>query len=129
MQKLLKMLMSEGQHHVYGFWSMAGVDNASKRRLMKQLLELDLAYPGGLSTYLRNAKQLLEDSRCGKNPYTGCKVAVPHGVAISAATGSGVLAKYEEVGMQAVAKCTFVLVAGGLGERLGYHGIKLRSSR
>lgn len=34
--------------------------------------------------------------------------------------------RYEERGVQAAAKCAFVLVAGGLGERLGYHGIKVR---
>ena len=34
--------------------------------------------------------------------------------------------QYEEKGMEAVKHTGFVLVAGGLGERLGYSGIKVR---
>lgn len=33
--------------------------------------------------------------------------------------------KYEETGVKQVQKTSFVLVAGGLGERLGYNGIKV----
>ena len=33
--------------------------------------------------------------------------------------------KFEEVGVQEARKAAFVLVAGGLGERLGYSGIKV----
>ena len=31
----------------------------------------------------------------------------------------------EAVGIKAIGKCAFMIVAGGLGERLGYKGIKL----
>jgi UDP-N-acetylglucosamine pyrophosphorylase len=34
---------------------------------------------------------------------------------------------YEQLGMTAVKHTAFVLVAGGLGERLGYSGIKVRA--
>lgn len=33
--------------------------------------------------------------------------------------------KYEEAGVKQVQNAAFVLVAGGLGERLGYNGIKV----
>lgn len=33
--------------------------------------------------------------------------------------------KYEQMGLEAVKHTGFVLVAGGLGERLGYSGIKV----
>ena len=33
--------------------------------------------------------------------------------------------KYEETGVKQVQNAAFVLVAGGLGERLGYKGIKV----
>lgn len=33
--------------------------------------------------------------------------------------------KYEETGVKQVQNAAFVLVAGGLGERLGYNGIKV----
>lgn len=34
--------------------------------------------------------------------------------------------QYEEVGVKEARKAAFVLVAGGLGERLGYNGIKVK---
>ena len=34
--------------------------------------------------------------------------------------------KYEEEGLKEASKAIFVLVAGGLGERLGYSGIKVK---
>lgn len=37
--------------------------------------------------------------------------------------------KFEEVGVKEAHKAAFVLVAGGLGERLGYNGIKVKRSR
>lgn len=33
--------------------------------------------------------------------------------------------KYEEAGVREARRAAFVLVAGGLGERLGYNGIKV----
>lgn len=36
--------------------------------------------------------------------------------------------QYEEVGVKHVQIAAFVLVAGGLGERLGYNGIKVVTS-
>lgn len=34
--------------------------------------------------------------------------------------------KFENAGVREARKAAFVLVAGGLGERLGYNGIKVR---
>jgi UDP-N-acetylglucosamine pyrophosphorylase len=34
--------------------------------------------------------------------------------------------KLEEKGVQEASKCAFVLVAGGLGERIGYDGPKVK---
>ena len=41
------------------------------------------------------------------------------------AFGDGNYFTSEEAGMREIAHCAFVLVAGGLGERLGYGGIKV----
>lgn len=40
--------------------------------------------------------------------------------------GSPHFRELEQAGMTAAGGCAFVLVAGGLGERLGYSGIKVR---
>ena len=47
------------------------------------------------------------------------------GVQLSLEKDAEQVQQYEQQGTTAAAKCAFVLVAGGLGERLGYHGIKV----
>ena len=91
--------------------------------LAEQVIRLDSQYPGGLKNYVSNAKRLLEDSRVGKNVFEGCTPEVPTG--ISLLYNSDSWKKYEALGMTEIKKSCFVLVAGGLGERLGYSGIKL----
>lgn len=44
---------------------VAGVDDDAKRRMMSQVVLLDDSYPGGLQAYIRNAKQLLRESKEG----------------------------------------------------------------
>lgn len=39
--------------------------------------------------------------------------------------GSAEFIRYEDLGLAEAGKCAFVLVAGGLGERLGYSHIKV----
>lgn len=54
-------------------------------------------------------------------------VKIPDGVDLSGETGPGSkkFDEYEKIGMQNFGGLGFVLVAGGLGERLGYPGIKI----
>lgn len=125
LQGLLQMLMEEGQRHVCAFWAPAGTKDAEKKALVQQLLAADSTYPGGLRAYIRNAKQLLEASKRGLNPFEGCRVSVPEGETLSTAD-TETLERCERNGVRTAANCAFVLVAGGLGERLGYNGIKVR---
>ena len=88
---------------------------------------MDTAYPsGGLVGYIENAKDLLNKSRTGVNPLKGWKPEVPQGENI--VIGTKEFEAFEKIGMEEMGKCGFVLVAGGLGERLGYGGIKVSSS-
>lgn len=48
---------------------------------------------------------------------------VPTGEVLS--FGDDNFIKYEEAGVKEAQNAAFVLVAGGLGERLGYNGIKV----
>lgn len=50
-------------------------------------------------------------------------VQVPSGEVL--AFGDDNFIMFEEVGVKEARKAAFVLVAGGLGERLGYKGIKV----
>lgn len=114
------------QAHVYSDWPAPGVDDENKKRLADQLADLDASYPGGLAAYLSKAKLLLKESAEGLNPFSDFEAVVPEGESLSF-DGQGTMAfsEAEEHGLEAMADTVLVLVAGGLGERLGYSGIKL----
>jgi UDP-sugar pyrophosphorylase len=102
--------------------------------LILQLADLDTSYPGGLVAYLSKAKQLLKESADGTNPFDEYTAVVPTGEVLSYNTkpdDSGSTMTFieaEEIGLKACSNVVFCLVAGGLGERLGYSGIKLSLS-
>lgn len=56
----------------------------------------------------------------GRNAFDGFVPSNPEGVRLD--FGSPQFLKLEQGGMAAVGHAAFVLVAGGLGERLGYKG-------
>ncbi|MQL97714.1 hypothetical protein Taro_030420 [Colocasia esculenta] len=118
-----KLLLSEGQNHLFAHWSDPGVDDERKKSFFDQVARLNANYPGGLVTYIRNARKLLGDSKAGKNPFDGFTPSVPSGVVLT--YGDDNFVNLEDVGIREVRNAAFVLVAGGLGERLGYKGIKL----
>lgn len=64
--------------------------------------------------------------RAGVNPFEGCVPSVPEGEKLD--WGSPRFRELERAGVAAARGCAFVLVAGGLGERLGYSGIKVGES-
>ncbi|KAM0943252.1 putative nucleotidyltransferase [Dioscorea sansibarensis] len=121
--ELAKMLLSEGQSHVFSHWPEPGVDDDKKREFFEQVARLNSSYPGGLVAYIQNARKLLADSKAGKNPYDGFTPSVPSGEILT--FGDDNFNMLEEAGVKEARKAAFVLVAGGLGERLGYKGIKL----
>nr|GEU63393.1 UDP-sugar pyrophosphorylase [Tanacetum cinerariifolium] len=77
----------------------------------------------GLTSYVKTAKELLADSKAGRNPFDGFTPSVPSGEVLT--FGDDNFIQYEETGVKEVQNAAFVLVAGGLGERLGYNGIKV----
>ncbi|WVZ20644.1 hypothetical protein V8G54_007966 [Vigna mungo] len=141
------MLLENGQDHLFRDWPPPGVDDDHKKAFFDQLTLLDSSYPGGLESYIKNAKRLLADSKAGKNPYDGftpshcalkCTIFFRDNVRILGLTmgkcvptgetltfGDENYINFEETGVREARKAAFVLVAGGLGERLGYSGIKV----
>ena len=73
--------------------------------------------------YCQRARGLLEESCAGVNPFANMKPEVPEGVHLR--PGEDAFDHYEKEGMKELFKTGFVLIAGGLGERLGYSGIKI----
>lgn len=126
-QKLALDLCAAKQAHLFEGWAAepSSDDIQIKKKDFMALLErMDRSYPsGGLLGYVSNAKSLLEKSRKGVNPLEGWSPSVPVGKSFQ--LGSENYSNVESVGLDEIGACGFVLVAGGLGERLGYSDIKL----
>ncbi|KAF7829793.1 UDP-sugar pyrophosphorylase-like [Senna tora] len=121
--ELAKMLLEMGQSHLFQHWAEPGVDDDQKKSFFEQVARLNSSYPGGLASYIKTARGLLADSKAGKNPYDGFTPSVPTGETLT--FGDDNFINFEETGIKEARRAAFVLVAGGLGERLGYNGIKV----
>lgn len=120
---LLSSLAADGQAHLFSSWPAPGEEDDRKRALASQLSRLDAARPGGLAGYLASARRLLEASKLGSDPFEGLVPHVPQGETLDFFSED--YRALERLGVRAAGRTAFVLVAGGLGERLGYSGIKL----
>lgn len=118
-----KLLLECDQSHLFAQWSEGESEAQAKASFFEQVNALNTQYPGGLKKYCKNAKRLLEASKVGANPYEGYTPNIPEGQVLT--PGGADHRKMETLGLQNVEKMGFVLVAGGLGERLGYSGIKI----
>ncbi|CAN1234596.1 UDP-sugar pyrophosphorylase [Linum perenne] len=121
--ELAKMLVEMKQSHLFSDWPEVGVSDDEKKAFFDQVARLHSSYPGGLTSYIKTARQLLADSKAGKNPFDGFTPSVPTGENLS--YGDDNFMKFEQEGVKVAQNAAFVLVAGGLGERLGYNGIKV----
>ncbi len=96
---------------------------AEKEAFAQQLIHLDKVTPGGLKDYIMRARRFLIDSKNNVNSFDNYKPEVPTGVELH--LGDKQLDEMESLGLKELDKVGFVLIAGGLGERLGYSGIKI----
>ncbi|KAJ7524654.1 hypothetical protein O6H91_17G014900 [Diphasiastrum complanatum] len=122
-KELAHMLVEQNQKHLFAHWPELGVEDYRKVDFFNQVEKLNVSYPGGLKAYISNARKLLADSKAGKNPFEGYTPLVPAGESLT--YGDEKFINFEEAGLKEACKAAFVLVAGGLGERLGYNGIKV----
>lgn len=123
LKDLLRLLCTENQAHVFDKWEGLGRNDDKKREFMATVKNLNDTYPGGIRGYLENARKLLKEAAEGKNPLDGWIPEVPKGADLTPGTFD--YKAKEAVGLEEINKVGFVLVAGGLGERLGYSGIKI----
>ena len=79
--------------------------------------------PTGMKNYVERGKRLLLESKNGVNAFEDYKPEVPDGVFMK--PGEKEFDEYESAGLKELEKVGFVLIAGGLGERLGYSSIKI----
>ncbi|HSR87736.1 MAG TPA: UTP--glucose-1-phosphate uridylyltransferase, partial [Pontiella sp.] len=97
--------------------------NQEKAAFLDSLAKIDSNYPGGVVGYIANARKLLAEARAGGNPFEGFVPEQPDKVDLTKFDAT--YDHYESLGVKQFEKTGIVLVAGGLGERLGYNGIKL----
>lgn len=122
-QRLATELIENGQTHLFADWDPPGTADAEKTAFLESLIKIDGNYPGGLRGYIGNSRKLLAAAKEGRNPFEGFVPEQPDTVDLTQINDAFV--HYESVGVQQFDKTGIVLVAGGLGERLGYNGIKL----
>ena len=122
-QALLAQLIEANQAHLFADWDAPGTNDAAKAAFLADLTRINASYPGGLIGYISNARTLLAEAKAGANPFEGCVPHQPNPVDLTQFDAS--YDHYEALGKAHFPKTAFVLVAGGLGERLGYSGIKL----
>lgn len=122
-QALIAQLLKSGQEHLFADWDAPGIHDDAKAAFLKSLRRINGSYPGGLSGYISNARKLLAETRTGANPFEGFVPHQPDKVDLTRFDSE--YDRYEALGKAHFSKTAVVLVAGGLGERLGYSGIKL----
>ena len=119
---LCRKLCALGQEHLFEPWD--AMAPAGRRRLAEQLEIIDKEYTdGGIEGYINNARKLLKKSMSGVNPLDGWVPEIPVGETFEMC--SDAYNETEARGLQELGSVGFVLVAGGLGERLGYNNIKI----
>jgi UDP-sugar pyrophosphorylase len=122
-QELVAELINAGQAHLFSGWDEPGVNDEKKADFLASLEKINGNYPGGLTGYISNAQKLLAEAKTGANPFDGLSPEQPSKVDLTQFDAS--YDQYEAIGVKQFEKTGIVLVAGGLGERLGYNGIKL----
>lgn len=121
--ELVRALLESGQAHLFEHWDHPGATDRDRKAFLDQLREVNGGYPGGLVKYIENARRLLAEAKAGVNPFEGFVPEKPDVVDLSDFRDR--YHRMEALGVEAFDRTAVVLVAGGLGERLGYDGIKL----
>ena len=122
---LAKLLLKCGQSHLFAEWEPVGTADEKKHQFFAQLQSMHEAYPGGIEAYVQNARRLLAASAAGANPLEGWTPSVPlEGLGVQLTPGDAEFERYEKLGLEAAVHLAFAVPAGGLGERLGYSGVK-----
>ena len=122
LKHVIDILEETGQKEIIS--KLKEVTKEEQKEFVKQINDLDKVCRGGIKDYIKRAKLLLENNKNKQNSFHQYKIEVPleiHHIDI----GSEEFYELEKLGIKQLKNSVFVLVAGGLGERLGYKGIKI----
>lgn len=121
-EEVLKFLRELGQDEIISKFNR--VSPKERNDFISQVNRLDKVCRGGIKDYLKRAKILLEKSKKNVNYFHDCKIEIPDDIP-HIDIGSDEFYELDQLGFDQIKDTVFVLVAGGLGERLGYSGIKI----
>ena len=94
-----------------------------KKEFLAHFNYIEQTCPGGVKDYIKRAKVLLENSKNNVNPFGDYTPSIPTGFNIN--VGDSQFLELDKLGMEQIKDTVLVMVAGGLGERLGYPSIKI----
>ena len=121
-KKVLDLLKELNQEHIITKY------NASSKKEQEDFIiqfnNLEKVCRGGLKDYLTRAKILLEESKNKVNHFSDTTIEIPDEIP-HIEIGTPLFFELDQLGFDQLKQTVFVLVAGGLGERLGYTGIKI----
>ena len=122
LEDVINLLEEVGQNEIVS--KLKKVSKVEQKDFVDQVNELDKACRGGIKDYIKRAKVLLENSANKMNSFHDYKIEVPYDIP-HIKVGNDEFYELEKLGFNELKTSVFVLVAGGLGERLGYNGIKI----
>ena len=122
LQDIINLFEELGQEEIVA--KLKEVSEDEQREFVNQVNELDKACRGGIKDYIKRAKVLLTNSAKKMNSFHDYKIEVPYDIP-HIKVGDEEFYELEKLGFNELKNSVFVLVAGGLGERLGYNGIKI----
>ena len=121
-KQVLSLLKELNQDHIISKYNSSS--EQEKKDFLTQFNELDKVCRGGLKGYLNRAKVLLEESKNKVNHFSDTTIEIPDDIP-HIEIGTQEFFELDQLGFNQLKDTVFVLVAGGLGERLGYTGIKI----
>ena len=122
LKNIIDLLEEVGQGQIVT--KLKEVDKDEQKAFINQINELDKICRGGIKDYIKRARILLENSEKKQNSFHEYKIEVPNDIPYIK-VGNQEFYELEKLGFNELRTSVFVLVAGGLGERLGYKGIKI----
>ena len=120
--QIFELLKGLNQVHIITKYNSS--TKKEQQAFINQFNQLDKVCRGGIKDYLKRAKILLEESKNKINNFKETKIETPDNIP-HIEIGTPLFFELEQLGFNHLKETVFVLVAGGLGERLGYTGIKI----
>jgi UDP-sugar pyrophosphorylase len=112
--ELAPVLSSIGQQHIVDAYN--GMPEVQQQALLQSLINADAVTPGGLSDYVLRGKRLIQNAAAGVSGVSGTPILA---AGLNLPFPSAEWESAETRGLDLLGDACFVLVAGGLGERLG----------